>query len=82
MAALADTEYTLNSLTYGWWLDGVYDFNDPDEIVLDGFSESENRARVTSAAITGLFICGDDFSRDGEPSGKERAKKFLSQSGN
>ncbi len=74
---IGDTEYTLNSLTYGWWLDGVYDFNDPDEIVLDGFSEGENRARVTSAAITGLFICGDDFSRDGDALGKERAKKFL-----
>ena len=46
--SIGDTEYTLNSLTYGWWLDGVYDFNDPDEIVLDGFSEGENRARVTS----------------------------------
>jgi alpha-galactosidase len=75
--SMGDTEYTLNSLTYGWWLDGVYDFNDPDEMVLDGFSESENRARVTSAAITGLFICGDDFSRDGDAFGKERAKKFL-----
>jgi alpha-galactosidase len=75
--AIGDTEYTLNSLTYGWWLDGAYDFNDPDEIVLDGFSEGENRARVTSAAITGLFISGDDFSRAGDALGKERAKKFL-----
>jgi len=79
--SIGDTEYTLNSLTYGWWLGGVYDFNDPDEMVLDGFSEGENRARVTSAAITGLFICGDDFSRDGEALGKERAKKFLTNPG-
>lgn len=75
--SIGDTEYTLNSLTYGWWLEDVYDFNDPDEIVLDGFSEGENRARVTSAAITGLFISGDDFSRDGDARGKERAEKFL-----
>ena len=43
--SIDDTEYTVNSLTYGWWLDRVYDFNDPDEMVLDGFSEGENRAR-------------------------------------
>lgn len=79
--SISDTEYTLNSLTYGWWLDDVYDFNDPDEIVLEGFSEGENRARVTSAAITGLYISGDDFSRDGAASGKERAKKFLTNPG-
>jgi len=79
--SIGDTEYTLNGLTYGWWLDGVYDFNDPDEVVLDGFSEGENRARVTSAAVTGLFICGDDFSRDGGPLGKERARKFLTNLG-
>lgn len=75
--SIANTEYTLNSLTYGWWLSKVYDFNDADEIVLDGFREGENRARVTSAAITGLFISGDDFSAGGSARGKERAKKFL-----
>ena len=75
--SIEDTEYTLNSLTYGWWLSRVYDFNDPDEIVLDGFSEGENRARVTSAVITGLFISGDDFSDGGSAIGKERAREFL-----
>jgi alpha-galactosidase len=79
--SIDDTEYTVNSLTYGWWLDRVYDFNDPDEMVLDGFSEGENRARVTSAAITGLFICGDDFSHDGDALGKKRAEKFLTNPG-
>jgi alpha-galactosidase len=78
---IGETEYTLNSLTYGWWLDGVYDFNDPDEMVLDGYSEGENRARVTSAAITGLLISGDDFSQNGNALGKERAKKFLANPG-
>ncbi len=75
--SIQDTEYTLNSLTYGWWLSQAYDFNDPDEMVLDGFSEGENRARVTSAAITGLFISGDDFSKGGSATGKERAREFL-----
>ena len=70
-------EYTLNSLTYGWWLSDVYDFNDADHVVLDGYSEGENRARVTSSVITGIFISGDDFSDAGSSVGKERAKKFL-----
>ncbi|MGH7979559.1 MAG: alpha-galactosidase, partial [Limisphaerales bacterium] len=75
--SIAQVEYTLNSVTYGWWLARVYDFNDPDEMVLDGYTENENRARVTSAAITGNFISGDDFSDDGSAAGKERAEKFL-----
>ena len=70
-------EYTLNALTYGWWLARVYDYNDPDHVVLDGYSEGENRARVTSAVITGLFISGDDLSDAGGAGGKARAKKYL-----
>ena len=45
--------------------------------VLDGFTEGENRARTTSSVITGIFISGDDFSADGSIIGKERAKRFL-----
>ncbi len=74
---ISETEYTLNALTYGWWLDNVYDFNDPDHVVLDGYSEGENRARVTSAVITGLFLSGDDFSEAGSATGKARATLFL-----
>ena len=70
-------EYMLNSLTYGWWLAHVYDFNDPDHMVLGGYAEGENRARVTSAAITGNFISGDDFSDGGDATGKARAETFL-----
>jgi alpha-galactosidase len=75
--AIHETEYMLNSLTYGWWLSKVYDFNDADHIVLDGHSEGENRARVTSSAITGIFISGDDFSEAGSAMGKQRAKQLL-----
>ena len=74
---MKDTEYTLNALSYGWWLDKVYQFNDPDHIVLRDATEGENRARVTSGVITGIFICGDDFSEGGKDVDKERAKKFL-----
>ena len=74
---IGNIEYALNSLSYGWWLSGVYDYNDPDHMVLGGYTEAENRSRVTSAAITGLFIAGDDFSDPGDPAGKARAKEFL-----
>jgi alpha-galactosidase len=74
---IGQIEYMLNALTFGWWLAGVYDFNDADHVVLDGFTEGENRARTTSSVITGIFISGDDFSTDGSITGKERAKRFL-----
>lgn len=74
--SIDQTEYTLNALACGWWLNRVYDFLDPDHMVLEGFNEGENRARVTSAAITGLMISGDDFS-----AASERAKKYLTNEG-
>ena len=61
-ADIKNTEYTLNALTYGWWLDHLYHYNDADHIVMEGVSEGENRARLTSSAITGLFFLGDDLS--------------------
>jgi alpha-galactosidase len=78
--SMRETEYALNSLTYGWWLSYAYRFNDADHIVLTGNTEGENRARVTSSAISGIFISGDDFSTNGVPDGKEKAKKFLTNS--
>lgn len=74
---IAKAEYTLNALTYGWWLAKIYDYNDPDHVVLDGYGEGENRARVTSAIISGLFLSGDDFSEAGSAAAKERAKLYL-----
>lgn len=74
---IKDTEYTMNALSYGWWIDRVYQYNDADHIVLRDAEESENRARVTSSVITGLYIVGDDFSKTGDPQVKKRAEKFL-----
>jgi alpha-galactosidase len=74
---IGKVEYTLNALTYGWWLGSLYDYNDPDHVVLGGYGDGENRARVTSAVITGLFTSGDDFSRAGDPVGKAKARQFL-----
>lgn len=74
---MKDTEYTLNALSYGWWQDKVYQFNDPDHIVLREATDGENRARVTSGVITGLFIAGDDFSEGGPKEVKEKAMKYM-----
>ena len=75
--AKEDTEYVMNGLSYGWWLDKVYNFNDADHLVLREATEGENRARITSGAITGLYIVGDDFSKGGKQIDKDRALKFL-----
>jgi hypothetical protein len=60
-SAIGNTEYTLNSVSYGWWLDRLYNFNDPDIMVFAGPTTNENQARAISAAITGLFLDGDSF---------------------
>ncbi|NDV58042.1 alpha-galactosidase [Bacteroides sp. 519] len=74
---IKDTEYTLNALSYGWWQKYIYQYNDADHIVLRDATEGENRARITSGIITGIYIAGDDFSKDGPAEAKERAKKFM-----
>jgi alpha-galactosidase len=93
------TEYLLNSLTYGWWLGQMYEYNDADHIqfgnyyydsgnnakLFDGtdptkprvWPENYNRARVTSAVITGVYLISDDYSANGDPLLKTRAEKFL-----
>lgn len=76
-ASMKDAEYTLNGLAGGWWLNRIYPFNDPDHIVLDNVSEGENRARITTAAITGMLMNGDDLSLPGNSPAKERALQFL-----
>lgn len=74
---IKDTEYTMNAVSYGWWIDKVYQYNDADHIVLRDATEGENRARVTSSVITGLYIAGDDYSLGGGEEGKERSLRFL-----
>lgn len=79
-ASMADTEYTLNGLSYGWWLDKAYRYNDPDHLVLfdeKGQTEGENRARITSGVIIGIYMSGDDVSRSGKEEIKQRVRKFL-----
>ena len=79
--SISESEYTMNSLSYGWWLDNVYTYNDPDNAVLYSFTEGENGARVTSVVITGTYISGDNFSTSGllpgNPIAQTRAQKYL-----
>lgn len=82
-----ETQYAMNALTMGWWLDGLYYANDPDHLVLhkhDAHGEEtigENRARITSGVITGMYLCGDNFSDNVErgfpQKSRERALKLL-----
>ena len=76
--SVSNSEYTLNSTTYGWWLDHVYHFNDPDNIVFKGYNEATNRIRFASALVTGMLCIGDDYSASGDDTAKERAKTLLS----
>ena len=78
-AAITDSEYTLNGLSYGWWLCNAYRFNDADHLLMfrEGITEGENRARVTSGVITGIYMNGDDLTLAGPKVAKERVKKFF-----
>lgn len=81
--AKEDTEYVMNGLSYGWWLNKVYNFNDADHLVLhrDDYNEDENRMRITSGVITGTYILGDNFSQKGtcvgELAARQKAEKFA-----
>jgi alpha-galactosidase len=57
-----ETAYTLNSVTYGWWLGKLYDFIDADHVVFKNEPAGMNRARLVSALVTGTLITGDDYS--------------------
>ncbi|MDE7438253.1 MAG: alpha-galactosidase [Muribaculaceae bacterium] len=74
---IGSTEYTLNALTYGWWLDHLYHYNDADHIVFKDVTEGENRARLTSSAITGVYFLGDNMSETGDSITKERLRNFA-----
>ena len=68
---IAESEYVMNAISYGWWTDKLYAVNDPDHLVMckqnNGANETlgENRARATTGMVTGAFIFGDNFSLKG-----------------
>ena len=60
---IANTEYTMNSVSYGWWLDNLYQFNDPDILVFgNGADANEQQSRLIGGAVTGIFLDGDDLT--------------------
>jgi alpha-galactosidase len=77
---IGTTGYMLNSLSFGWWLDRVYPFNDPDNLLLyhpgeaNDYKEGSNRARITSVVITGIYMLGDNFSLSGKIPGNPEAR--------
>ncbi|MDR3456292.1 MAG: hypothetical protein P4N60_02510 [Verrucomicrobiae bacterium] len=74
---IGDTEYTMNSVSYGWWLNGVYQFNDPDLMVFaDGANTNEAQSRLISGAVTGVFLDGDDLTT---AAGQNGAQPFLTK---
>ena len=76
------TSYMMNSLSFGWWLDRVYSYNDPDHIVMGDRSNEENMSRMTSAVCTGYCMLGDNLSTKGSYIGtqvsQDKAKKYFS----
>ena len=78
-SSLSQTEYTLNSTAYGWWLDHCYSYNDADHVVLTGENISTNRVRLTSSYITGIVILGDDYSTGGDSGAKERLEELAAK---
>lgn len=77
------TEYMLNSLSYGWWLnENVYRFNDPDHVVLyNSYNHreesmfNEGMSRFFSAVISGTMLLNSDDYR--QEAAKERAEEIL-----
>ncbi|MBB3111671.1 hypothetical protein FHS18_003739 [Paenibacillus phyllosphaerae] len=80
---IADTEYMLNALTNGWWMnDALYRFNDPDHTVLyksfnqESTAYHEGRSRLTASVVAGtVMLMGDDFRNE---EARKRAEEWLS----
>ncbi|MFD2581641.1 alpha-galactosidase [Pedobacter vanadiisoli] len=75
--SIKDTEYTLNSVSNGWWQSYLYNYIDADHVVFSDQSDGENTARFLSAIVTGTCITGDDFSREGKWT--STAQRLLNQ---
>ena len=62
--AIGNTEYEMQSVSYGWWISGrLYQFNDPDMMEFAGATANENQSRLISGAVSGtLFLNSDDLT--------------------
>lgn len=76
---IKDSEYGLNSLSYGFWENGtIYDFTDPDHICCRE-GDLEAKMRFVSSAISGTMLIWSDKTEDELAFG--RAKKWYSNDG-
>ncbi len=65
-----ETAYTLNATSLGWWQHkGVMRFYRCGSCGVCGRQPRENRARLTSAIVTGTVITGDDYAEHSNASG-------------
>ncbi|HXI59002.1 MAG TPA: hypothetical protein VNO55_23205, partial [Polyangia bacterium] len=73
---LTSSHYQMNSASYGWWINRqLYRFNDPDQMVFEGFSATDNMSRLVSAVVSGtVFLNGDDLTR---PPAQALARAYL-----
>ena len=86
---IGHTEYCMNAISGGWWTDRLYQYNDPDHIVLIGANEQlnntlgENRARFTTGAVSGMVLVADNFSpsdqsgRGNNTMSRQRARQVM-----
>jgi alpha-galactosidase len=65
-SAIDNSEYTLNSTGYGWWLGRMYNFIDADHVVFNVAPDGMNRARLAASLVTGTLTTGDDYSIPGK----------------
>ncbi len=78
-------EFSMNAISGGWWTDRLYQYNDPDGLVLVGANdqinntEGENRARYTNGACSGMMLVADNFSLN-DDSGRGWARKSRERS--
>lgn len=75
---LNNSQYSLNSIGMGWWLDRVYQYNDPDHLVLSR-AENEGAARIryTCGMMTGTVLLGDNYSLKGTCLGKQSERDLA-----
>ncbi|TLS49087.1 alpha-galactosidase [Paenibacillus antri] len=79
---IGDTEYMLNAVSHGWWInDALYRFNDPDHTVLyksanqRATTEQEGRSRLTASVIAGTsLLLGDDYRQE---EAARRAREWM-----
>lgn len=73
---MGSSEYELNSASYSWWMSGrLYQYNDPDMMVFEGFPPADNMTRLVSAVVSGtVLLDGDDLT---EADGQALASTYL-----